>query len=122
MRLLLLSGFLVIAGCSDEDQEKQCVESSKALEEVSSLANIVNNDKIAGRPTCTVYSGAQIFACQYEGQTTYYFTNPASSVAVCGFIAYDCHGEELINRGSNDEAWTQFEEDRTDAEELWAKP
>jgi hypothetical protein len=122
MRLLLIISILLVAGCSKEDPARQCVEKSKALGEVSSLANIVNNDKIAGRPTCTVYSGAQISAAQYEGQTTYFLSNAASSTAVCGFIAYDCYGEELINRASNAEAWDAYERDRTDVELLWEKP
>jgi hypothetical protein len=123
MRLFALTCVVAfVAGCSEESPERRCVEPSNALADISSLSNIVNNGKVAGRPSCLVYSGAQIHSSQYNGQTTYSFANPLSSVDVCGFIAYDCHGEEIINRGGNSEDWDAFEQERTDVELLWEKP
>jgi hypothetical protein len=123
MRVVLLTSLVILtASCSEENPERKCIEPSSALADISSLSNIVNNGKVAGRPGCIVYSGAQIQSCQYESQTTYFFTNASSSEAVCGFIVYDCHGEEIINRGGNAEAWDAFERDRTDVELLWEKP
>jgi hypothetical protein len=111
----------VIFSCSEKGPENNCGPTSKALADISSLSNIVNSGKIAGRPTCTVYAGSQIYACRYQGETTYYLINAASSIASCVMIAYDCHGEELINWGSNESAWSAFETDRSDEEMLWEK-
>ena len=111
-----------LAGCSEDNADNGCVPTSKALEEVSSLANIVNTGKVAGRPSCTVYTGARIFACKYKGETTYYFTNPASSLGVCVSIAYDCHGDEILNWADDNAAWTAFEAETSEGEELWKKP
>jgi hypothetical protein len=111
-----------LAGCDEGDTGNGCVDVSRALEEVSSLSNIVKAGRVAGRPSCVVYAGAQIYACEYKGETTYVFTNPASSNSLCGWIVYDCHGEEIINRGSDEAAWTAFDAERSELEELWKKP
>ena len=119
--LLVLIGLVDFSRCSENDPGNQCVAPSKALDEVSSLSNIVNNGKIAGRPTCIVYGGATIYSCVYKGATAYYFVNAASSNSACVMIAYDCHGEELINWGSNQSAWTSFEAERSEENLLWEK-
>jgi hypothetical protein len=122
MRILVLLLILTVGvRCSEEGPENGCVPTSKALTDISSLSNIVNSGKIAGRPTCTVYSMARIYACKYKGATTYYFVNSASSNSVCVMIAYDCQGEELVNWGSNQAAWTEFESERSEEELLWEK-
>ena len=118
---LSITLFVGFSNCSNDGPENSCVPTSKALDEISSLSNIVENGKIAGRPTCTVYSGARISACKYKGETTYYFVNAASSNASCVWIAYDCRGEELINWGSNQAAWSEFEAERSEEELLWQK-
>jgi hypothetical protein len=124
MKRFVLYTIIVIslARCSEDDNGNGCVPVSKALEEVSSLSNIVKAGRVAGRPSCVVYAGARIYACEYKGETTYVFTNPASSNSLCGWIVYDCHGEELINRGSDEAAWTAFDAERSELEELWKKP
>ena len=125
MRILssLLAFLFLVAliRCSENEPGNNCVSPSKALDEVSSLSNIVNNSKVAGRPTCIVYAGASIYSCIYKGETTYYFVNSASSNSACVMIAYDCHGEELINWGSNQNAWTSFEGERSEESLLWEK-
>jgi hypothetical protein len=118
---LALSLFISITNCSDDGPENSCVPASKALTDISSLSNIADNGKIAGRPSCTVYSGARIYTCTYKGETTYYFVNAASSNSACVMIAYDCQGEELINWGSNQTAWSEFEAERSEEELLWQK-
>lgn len=118
---LVLVFLLSVTSCSDDGPGDGCVPVSKALDDISSLSNIVDNGKIAGRPTCTVYSAARIYACKYKGESTYYFVNAASSNSSCVMIAYDCHGEELINWGANQTAWTEFEQARSEEELLWEK-
>ena len=116
-----LSFILGATSCSDDGPGEGCVPVSKAVDDISSLSNIIDNGKIAGRPTCTVYSGARIYACKYKGESAYYFVNAASSNSACVMIAYDCYGEELINWGSNQAAWTEFEQERSEEELLWQK-
>jgi len=115
---LLILGF---AGCSDDSPGDGCIQPDRALEDISSLANIVNSGRVAGRPACIVYSFASIHACKYKGETTYYFTNSASSNSVCVSIAYDCHGDEILNWGTDQASWTAFEAERTEEELLWEK-
>ena len=122
MRSLVLIALAVLVACSEDPAEKTCVPPSKALDEVASLATIVDNGLIAGRPNCTVYAGSKIYSCKYKGEITYYFVNSASSNSECVMIAYDCHGEELINWGSNQSAWAAFEAERSEVELLWTKP
>ena len=122
MRLLVIVlAFAVITGCSDDHASDGCVQPKDALEDISSLANIVNSGRIAGRPSCMVYAFAKIYACKYKDETTYYLTNMASSNSVCNSIAYDCHGDEILNWGTDQASWTAFEAERTDEELLWEK-
>ena len=112
---------LCLSDCSEKDPDNGCVQPANALEQISSLANIVNTGRVAGRPSCIVYSFASIHACKYKGETTYYFTNSASSNSVCVLIAYDCRGEEILNWRTDQPSWTAFEAERTDEELLWEK-
>jgi hypothetical protein len=110
-----------LVGCSEDNQDNNCVQPKDALEDISSLANIVKSGRIAGRPSCIVYSMARIYSCKYKGETTYYFTNLASSNSVCNAIVYDCRGDEIINRGTDEPSWTAFEAEKTDEELLWER-
>jgi hypothetical protein len=123
MRLLKLTIVLIVifAGCSSDDPDKGCVPVKKALKKISALSDIVEKGVVAGRPKCQVYTGAQIVACIYEGARVYYFANYASSNATCVALAYDCHGDELINWGDSQAEWSAFEKDRTEEELLWEK-
>jgi hypothetical protein len=122
MRLLIvILASIVLSGCSENDPGDNCIGPSKALEDISSLANIVNSGRVAGRPSCIVYAFAKIHACQYKGETTYYFTNSASSNSACVSIAYDCRGEEILNWGTDQASWTAFEAERSDEDLLWEK-
>lgn len=112
---------IITAGCSEDDPNGGCVAVDKALKQVASLENIVEKGIIAGRPDCTVYKGARIFACVYKGERTYYLSNGASSMATCVFIAYDCHGDEIINFGTDSEGWNTFYGEQTEEELLWTK-
>jgi hypothetical protein len=119
--MLVVALALVAAGCSEKEPGKECVPVSKALEEVSSLSNIKERGVIPGRPNCIVYAGAQIFTAIYQGERTYYLANGASSMSTCGFIVYDCFGDEIINSGTDNGAWNAYYEDRAEEELLWTK-
>jgi len=120
-KILFYIVVVALAGCSGDDDGDGCVPVSKALKEISSLSNIVESGRVAGRPSCMVYAGARIYACEYKGKTTYYFTNMASSNAVCNGIVYDCHGDEILNWASDQAGWTAYEAERSDEKELWKK-
>ena len=121
MHRLAIIFLIITAGCSKDDAEKGCVPIDKALGQVASLSNIAEKGLVAGRPDCSVYAGARIFACRYQEQTAYSFSNPASSLSTCGFIVYDCFGDEIINRATDEAAWTAFEAKKTNEELLWEK-
>ncbi|MBX2961538.1 MAG: hypothetical protein KF687_03445 [Cyclobacteriaceae bacterium] len=113
---------VLLASCLDErDVAKQCADITKPLEEILALKSIVKNGVVIGRKQCTIYAGAQIFSGMYKGGKVFYFTNPASSLAICGFIAYNCQGEEVFNRALNDQEWEDFMGELTDIEQLWVK-
>ncbi len=120
---MIASMIILLASCLDEkdDQAKLCPGISEPLKEIKTLKLIVNNGVVAGREQCTVYAGAQIFAGAHKGNRVFYFTNPASSLAVCGSIAYNCQGEEILNRALNNQGWEDFMAELTGVEQLWVK-
>ncbi|MBX2968691.1 MAG: hypothetical protein KF803_04925 [Cyclobacteriaceae bacterium] len=114
---------ILLSSCLEERNEttKRCLSVNEALEEIQTLKAIVNSGIVAGRKDCTVYAGAQIYSGIYKGNQVFYFINPASSLAVCGSIAYNCQGEEILNRALNNQGWEDFIVELTGVEQLWVK-
>jgi hypothetical protein len=104
-----------------EKQPKECAVVSNPLEDIVALKSIVINGTVAGRATCLVNGGAQIYGGELKGEAVYYFTNAASSMATCGFIAYDCQGTELVNRAINSRKWDELMNEIEGVEVLWTK-
>lgn len=111
---------LMVASCGKDDPNV-CPNVTNHLVEVSVLFHITTHGTVPGRAQCTVYAGAKLYTCTYEGKPFYYFTNYASSMSACGGIAYNCFGQEMINQGEDFQKWSEFLNDAEDVQLLWEK-
>jgi len=79
--------------------------------ELSWVQTFIDNE------TCTIYTGAQLFAYRYNSEDVLYLSNGASSNSACTDFLFDCSGAifdlEVVRE--------DFFSKRTDRRTLWTK-